>query len=452
MENLSKESVENIARYLPGKDRLSLALCSKSSFDGVKRKLEFKVIAREQPEAIRIVHKRWGRGPRRENFVKWLISGNGEVVVVVDWNFEKREIVVDRIGVPENKVSSCLLIQSGGYGGHFSAELSYSGAILAIVAVDYYNEQRDLFDLHICKLTSSKIDVIASHMLDEATAEIVFSRSEKYIAVTAKTKVLILNSSGEIIFTRNDPSWINLRVAFTKSEELLLFSNDGRRGNGRESTSYQMRMSSPPFNTLVRLPCIPGTEQGTCRARLSSDGMLIVYYDNRQLFEVFDVNAGSRRYRSCLRSFIDSSIRISPFMPNLFISYEVVSTFQALYPYSVFDLLNRFSSTRYLKGDKSMGWICSLELVDVPNNAPMRTKHKIYISSSKQKPVMRHSRTDPESSLPWATDRAQFLYIREDSGWCLFQPRPQELLMNSENREPGVRAFCLQSCLEHDPV
>ncbi|KAJ8901345.1 hypothetical protein NDN08_007191 [Rhodosorus marinus] len=340
MENLSRDSVDNIARYLPGKDRLSLALCSKSSFEGVRRKLEFKVLAREQPEAIRILHKRWGRGPGRENFVKWMISGNGEVVVVVDWNFKKREIVVDRIGIPENKVSSSLLIQSGGYGGHFSAELSYSGTILAIVAMDYYNEQRDLFDLHICRVTSSKIHVIASHMLNEATAEIVFSRSEKYIAVAAKTKALILSSGGETLFTKRDSSWINLRVAFTKREELLVFSNDGSRTAGRESSSYQMRMSSPPFDTLVRLPSIPGTEQGTCRARLSSNGMLIVYYEQRQLYEVFDVNAGSSGYRSCLRSCIDSNIRITPFMPNLFISYEVVRTVQALYLNNICVLLS----------------------------------------------------------------------------------------------------------------
>uniref|UniRef100_A0A7S0BEQ7 F-box domain-containing protein n=1 Tax=Rhodosorus marinus TaxID=101924 RepID=A0A7S0BEQ7_9RHOD len=323
MENLSRDSVENIASYLPGIDRLSLALCSKSSFEAVRRKLEFKVLAREQPEVVRIRHKRGGPGPGRENFVKWLISGNGEVVVVVDWNFEKREIVVDRIGIPENEVSSRLLIQSGGYGGHFSAELSYSGTILATVGMDYYSEQRDLFDLNICRLTSSNIHVIAGHMLNEATAEIVFSRSEKYIAVTSRTKVLILNSSGEILYTRNDSTWINLTAGFTKREELLLFSNNGSRGTLRESSAYEMRMSSPPFDSLVRLPNIPGTEQGPCRARLSSEGMLIVYYDKRQLFEVFEVNAGSSGYRSCLRSFIDSNIRISPFMPNLFISYEV---------------------------------------------------------------------------------------------------------------------------------
>jgi len=62
--------------------------------------------------------------------------------------------------------------------------------------------------------------------------------------------------------------------------------------------------------------------------------------------------------------------------------------------------------------------------------------------------MRRPSQTDPESSLLRAIDGAKFLYVREDSGWGLLQPRPDNFHVSNENREPVVTAFCLQSCLE----
>jgi len=403
MECLGELTMRRVVDFLPLLDRLSLALCSKSCSEMIEDKMDFFQSAVESPQVMTFKDERPGRTPSLKRGLKWLVSGDGKVTTVVDWNFEQGNIVMERFeSINRRSTQRRLEIDGGRTGrvGIFKSDLSYSGSLLAF-GLGSTNRRPppggEMYEVYLIRMDNSEIQEIAFHEYACDVTDIKISPSEEYVVVATRDgAVKLLSRSGEEVWSKHvvmNEGDRGCSVAFSMSCDLL-FLCAGEMGTRVGSNKVEIWTCSAPFLEELQLARLPERTGSRWQASLSNQDKLIYYDANTGDTEVFQIEVQSAEYKQIFRTKLGTRKRWFSPEPLTYISYK--------------------------QGDQMRSWVAGMFTCEDRSVGLMQRcfgENGIYNGLD--------GRVDRAN--PWITvGRRKFeesCYFRDDGGWCIFAYR-----------------------------
>jgi len=397
-------TMKRVVDFLPLLDRLNLALCSKSCSEMLEGKMDFFEAAVEFPLVMAFKDERPGRTPSLKRGLKWLVSGNGKVTAVVDWNFERGNIVIERFASINGRSTRRRLDVDGGRTGRvgiFKSDLSYSGSLLAFGFGSFNSSPLpggfETYEVYLVSMEDSEIQEIAFHEYAWDVTDIKISPSEEYVVVATRNGgMTLLSRSGEDVWSQivavND-GYRGCSVAFSTSSDLL-FLSAGEMGARVGPNKVELWTCSAPFLEEVQLARLPERTGHRWEASLSNKNKLMYYDANTGVVEVFQIEVQGAEYELIFRTKLGDGKRWFSPEPLAYISY--------------------------LQGDEMRSWVTGKFTCEDRSDGLMQ---RCFGENGLDNEL--DGNMDREN--PWITvGRGKFeesCYIREESGWCIFAYR-----------------------------
>ncbi|KAJ8901347.1 hypothetical protein NDN08_007193 [Rhodosorus marinus] len=403
MEGLGDMTMRRVVDFLPLLDRLNLALCSKSCSEMLEGKMEFFQAAVEFPQVMTFKDERPGRTPSLKRGLRWLVSGDGKVTAVVDWNFERGNIVIERFAsISRRSTRRRLEIDGGrtGRAGIFKSDLSYSGSLLAFGFGSLNSRPPpggETYEVYLVSMDGSEMQEIAFHEYTCDVTDIKISPSEEYVVVATRNGAMkLLSRSGEEVWSKNvavNEGDRGCSVAFSKSGDLL-FLSAGEMGARVGPNKVELWTCSAPLLEEVQLARLPERTGDRWQASLSNQNKLMYYDGNTGEIEVFQIDVQSAEYKLVFRTKLGDRKRWFSPEPLAYISY--------------------------MQGNQMRSWVAGKFTCEDRSVGLMQRcfgENGLYNGLDGKM----------DRANPWITvGRGKFeesCYFRGDGGWCIFAYR-----------------------------